>query len=398
MIAVYVNLLTLTALGATFSLLPLGSYLSTGFDAERYEYSFIEGEDTTIRVVVRSERVVKLLRVVKVEPICDYGLVLVDYKLHRDGDRYLLSLRFSGSVGTHRVRGLAIVARDPFNLINIRAIALFKSEVRVCIIPALPVARISTEVLLAREYLYESALTRRRGLGIDVLGVREYVPGDDFRKIAWKATAKTGRLMVKEFEGRSFRNLVVIVSLHNEHFLGHPPAVHFIARAVVGLVHEALRKGLSVSVGVVTEDTMSITDTIHRGRSQEVHAIFAAITWPLTPTPQRSYASSNRIIRWFTKQVVSEACKEPCIVALFIDPRDDFDVISLEMLKRDLDVGRHELKVFLTPPSIVSLLCSEKVDEDMLRRAYLEKPRTSFAHMLKSIIGSVYAPVEYLQC
>ena len=73
-------------------------------------------------------------------------------------------------------------------------------------------------------------------------------------------------------------------------------------------------------------------------------------------------------------------------------------MISLEMLKRDLDVGRHELKVFLTPPSVVSLLCSEKVDEDMLRRACLEKPRTSFSYMLKSTVGSVYTPVEYLQC
>ncbi|GMV42950.1 MAG: hypothetical protein AMXMBFR64_46660 [Myxococcales bacterium] len=39
-----------------------------------------------------------------------------------------------------------------------------------------------------------------RGLGTDLRELREHVPGDPFKHIAWKASARTGKLVVKEFE------------------------------------------------------------------------------------------------------------------------------------------------------------------------------------------------------
>jgi uncharacterized protein (DUF58 family) len=43
-------------------------------------------------------------------------------------------------------------------------------------------------------------LVRQRGLGSDLREIREHIPGDPFKRIAWKATARTRRLMVREFE------------------------------------------------------------------------------------------------------------------------------------------------------------------------------------------------------
>ena len=113
-------------------------------------------------------------------------------------------------------------------------------------------------------------------------------------------------------------------------------------------------------VGVVTEDDIGMTSTISKGSVYEVHKIFTIVTWPKNPTVFHSYSSSNRIVRWFTKHIVSETCKEPCIVALFIDPQDDFDVESIERLYRDLKAQRHDLRVFLTPSASITFLCSEK--------------------------------------
>jgi uncharacterized protein (DUF58 family) len=41
---------------------------------------------------------------------------------------------------------------------------------------------------------------RRRGLGSDLREIRQHAPGDPFKQIAWKPTARTGRLMVRELE------------------------------------------------------------------------------------------------------------------------------------------------------------------------------------------------------
>ncbi|MEM1032307.1 MAG: DUF58 domain-containing protein [Myxococcota bacterium] len=51
---------------------------------------------------------------------------------------------------------------------------------------------------------------RRRGDGTDLRELRERLPGDAFRRIAWKASARRGKLVVKEFEQEE-RDIVVLV-------------------------------------------------------------------------------------------------------------------------------------------------------------------------------------------
>jgi hypothetical protein len=41
---------------------------------------------------------------------------------------------------------------------------------------------------------------RQVGLGSDLREIREHIPGDPFKRIAWKATARMRKLMVREFE------------------------------------------------------------------------------------------------------------------------------------------------------------------------------------------------------
>ncbi|HWD37436.1 MAG TPA: DUF58 domain-containing protein [Fimbriimonas sp.] len=53
--------------------------------------------------------------------------------------------------------------------------------------------------------------SRFRGLGSDFESLRQYTEGDDFRKIDWKATARRGEVVVRQFEQE--RNQVVIVCI-----------------------------------------------------------------------------------------------------------------------------------------------------------------------------------------
>jgi uncharacterized protein (DUF58 family) len=47
--------------------------------------------------------------------------------------------------------------------------------------------------------------------GLEFYGMREYVPGDDLRRIVWRASARTGRVMVREAEQGITDHITVIL-------------------------------------------------------------------------------------------------------------------------------------------------------------------------------------------
>ncbi|HEX9341831.1 MAG TPA: DUF58 domain-containing protein [Thermoplasmata archaeon] len=62
--------------------------------------------------------------------------------------------------------------------------------------------------------------SRRIGVGTDFWGIREYVPGDDVRRINWKASARFDRLFSNEYEGERSGDVVIVVDARRESFIG----------------------------------------------------------------------------------------------------------------------------------------------------------------------------------
>ncbi len=59
--------------------------------------------------------------------------------------------------------------------------------------------------------------------GFEFYGMRDYVPGDDMRRVVWRAYARTDKMLVREFEqGISDRIAVVVDTDHNWHSPGQP--------------------------------------------------------------------------------------------------------------------------------------------------------------------------------
>lgn len=54
----------------------------------------------------------------------------------------------------------------------------------------------------------------RRGIGLDLLALREYQPQDDLRHVDWKATARTQQLTVREFADEDDLRVTVIFRTH----------------------------------------------------------------------------------------------------------------------------------------------------------------------------------------
>ncbi len=61
---------------------------------------------------------------------------------------------------------------------------------------------------LARE---DAALHKIRGVGTDFAGIKEYTPDDDRRKVNWKASARSGKLMTNVFDVEKNREVIIAV-------------------------------------------------------------------------------------------------------------------------------------------------------------------------------------------
>lgn len=67
--------------------------------------------------------------------------------------------------------------------------------------------------LHVRNRLIEAGLRRMRlrGTGTELENLRDWAPGDQFRSIEWKATARRGRLMVADYEVERSQNVMIVL-------------------------------------------------------------------------------------------------------------------------------------------------------------------------------------------
>jgi uncharacterized protein (DUF58 family) len=139
--------------------------------------------------------------------------------------------------GAYRITNAMLVTRFPFGLLERRALRRHPSEILVT------PREIAQDVDLepgrrARQRPMGRRGARRAGTE-EFLGLREYRPGDNPRWIAWKSTARQGRLMVRELDRPRRRRVVVLLDTD----VGPLPAW---ARG------KALEWGVGVAAGLAT--------------------------------------------------------------------------------------------------------------------------------------------------
>jgi len=86
--------------------------------------------------------------------------------------------------------------------------------------------------------------------GFEFYGMRRYAPGDDLRRVVWRAVARTGRVMVREFEqGITDRVAIVVDTDARQHSAGDPSDTFEAAvRAAASLGLRYLKDGFAVTV------------------------------------------------------------------------------------------------------------------------------------------------------
>ena len=128
------------------------------------------------------------------------------------------------------------------------------------------------------------------GNGDELFSLRPFKEGDDPRRIAWRRTAKTGRVVVRENEATRSRQLIVTLRVGGG---ASPDDVEDGVATAASLIEDLLDDGHAVGVsapGVVIAPARSL---------RQRHACLRALAlWSptSTPTPPDAFAGAARII------------------------------------------------------------------------------------------------------
>ncbi len=111
-------------------------------------------------------------------------------------------------------------------------------------------------------------VTQKRGLGQDLLSLRDYQPMDDLRRVDWKATARANRLIIREFSAEDDRKITVFLDTRvpeeideNKKFATLREQIEAEKKGNSAPVSERFEKGVSLAAALLahfTEDQAEI--------------------------------------------------------------------------------------------------------------------------------------------
>lgn len=160
-----------------------------------------------------------------------------------------------------------------------------------------------------------AALHRSRGM--EFAEVRPYQPGDDFRTVDWRQTARRGRLYTKLFDEERERPVLLLVDLGPGMRFGTRCAFKSVvaARAAAWLAWRAVAAG--DRVGGVIWNGGAVRELRPQGRDhgalQLIHGLLETSSPPPASSAQGSLASPLRRLRHLPKQgsmivLISDFC------------------------------------------------------------------------------------------
>ncbi|MFJ4219188.1 DUF58 domain-containing protein [Curtobacterium luteum] len=241
------------------------------------------------------------------------------------------------------------VRADPVGLVRREVVWTAREQV---IVHPRTIAIPSTSTGLVRD-LEGQATTDLSPADIAFHAIREYMPGDDPRTIHWKSTAKSGALMVRQFEDTRRSHLVVALASSRAEF-ADGDEFELAVSAAASLGTRAIRDGRDVTV-VVSERTPEFA-------KRPVYAVHRLPT--VTPT---------RLLDDFATVSLAEACLPIAEVARIVG--NDTAGISVAFLVVGSTVELPALRLaatrFPVGVEVVAVICEPEAQPRFLRVAGL---------------------------
>ena len=152
--------------------------------------------------------------------------------------------------GEYELEGLRATVYSPLKMFSERIKVSFNLKVK-----AYP--RVLPLIVYAAALLREAGYAgfgvypgRRKGYGLEYYETREYVPGDPFRFIDWKATARLSRLIVKEFLEETYSSSHLIYDVRSLGPIMKDENASLFLSTLIGLVESGLPLTLTIKSGL----------------------------------------------------------------------------------------------------------------------------------------------------
>jgi uncharacterized protein (DUF58 family) len=191
--------------------------------------------------------------------------VYFPYVPRRESVRQAVPLRFERR-GLYRQETLRIVTRFPFGFIQKARRLDMASEVLVY--PSVEPTVEFLEVLPGIQGAIESLA---KGRGQDLYSLRSYLPTDSARHVHWKASARLGSLMVREFAREDDTRVLLVFDAHSEAAAANP----------IGAQKERFERTVDLCAAIAW-------NFHERGARMEFRS--AAATVPLAPATENIHA------------------------------------------------------------------------------------------------------------
>jgi uncharacterized protein (DUF58 family) len=178
------------------------------------------------------------------------------------------------------------------------------------------------EMLARRGRLFELGLknARRLGTGTEFERLREYMPGDDYRQMAWAATARRGKPIVVEYETE--RSQPIILLLDAGRLMSAPVGdlakLDYAINTCLLLAFVATLKGDRVGLLVFADSILGYYPP-RRGRAQFLSLLEALYNVQAQPV-ESDYALA---VEYLTRR----------------HPRRSLDIVFTDLLDRSADTG-----------------------------------------------------------
>ncbi len=347
----------LTAVAAALALPPM---IALGFSCGVGGERFFDVEVSTEEATVSEGRVARFTYVVR-SPVltlaaptdavleCDAGVDIIEAAARLEGfGMAVVEAVVTGRLGRHEMGPLTLRLGVLGSLMESAVVLRVPTYLRVAPSSLAKVAAAAPSGSRAVG-LTPSGMA---GYGTQFYCVREYYPGDEFRRIDWKAYARTGRLAVKVFERESFQGVVVGVAIHNGFFRGRPSAFEILARDLAHLAAMLLRAGIWVKLAVSTEYGVIVGEkALNLSHLSRVLKVLSSVEWPRIPVPS---GSANRVLGWLIREAV-KGVPEPVTVIAVLDIMDESDLHMLKPLTQELRVLGHKAVVIGASPPLLLL-------------------------------------------
>lgn len=203
------------------------------------------------------------------------------------------------------------------------------------------------------------------GLGTEFYSMREYVPGDDPKRINWKASARYNELIVNEAEAERVTDVMIVLDT-DVTFFGITESELFEreVHAAASLTRLLLRQGNRVGLVLQGGERGSIPAGFGKRHERRILYLLAAAK------PGRSTVSTSYVMNLLARRMLPSR-SQIVIISPLLDPEIKEGV-------RDLTVAGYSMLV-LSPTPAAPALFQEQTEEIAFRFVMLERSITLLA-------------------